>query len=77
MRKRKSIYQIREQAERLQNLASRNSARVKRIMAIESRYVRNIAQSKRFRNDLNQGRGFDVARSRSYSQNTYMGYNAG
>lgn len=41
------------------------------------RYVRNIAQSKQFSNDIYQGRGLEVARGRGYSQNTYMGYNKG
>ena len=46
-------------------------------MRTGERYVRNIAQSKRFFNDISEGRGVDVARGRGYSRNTYMGINAG
>lgn len=77
VKKQKSIYDIRKQVERLQAMASRDTNRVSRIEEIGNRYVRNIASSKRFANDIYKGRGLDVARSRTYSQNTYMGYNNG
>ena len=88
VRRQKSIAQIREQMARLLNATRdvdatsseerRNKqSRFGRIVEIGSRYVRNIAQSKRFANDIYQGRGLDVARGRTYSQNTYMGYNNG
>ena len=51
--------------------------RMNRTMAIGDKYVRNIAQSKSFANAIYGGKGVDVARSRQYSQNTYMGYNNG
>ena len=51
-------------------------ARLGRVIEIGGRYTRNIASSKRFANDVNE-RGVDSARGRSYSQNTYMGINAG
>ena len=50
--------------------------RMNRTMAIGDKYVRNIAQSKRFYNDYKRS-GVESARKRSYSQNTYMGINAG
>ena len=85
--KRKSIQQIREQAARLAQEMQRRSGRststtkavnrISRIGEIAERYIRNIAQSRRFANDVNNGKGIDVARGRRYSQNTYMGINAG
>lgn len=53
-----------------------NQSRFGRIIGIGERYVRNIAQSKRFSDDYNRS-GVENARKRSYSQNTYMGINAG
>lgn len=53
-----------------------NQSRMGRIINIGERYVRNIAQSKRFSNDYKRS-GVESARNRSYSQNTYMGYNNG
>ena len=77
VRGRKSISQIREQQERLTRLARGNNARVDLINRIASKYVTNIAATQRFANDIYGGRGLDVARGRGYSQNTYMGINAG
>lgn len=51
--------------------------RIGRIGNIADRYIRNIAQSKRFANDVYSGKDLKVARGREYSQNTYMGINAG
>lgn len=51
--------------------------RINRIGEIASRYTRNIASSKQFANDINNGKGVNTARGREYSQNTYMGINAG
>ena len=53
-----------------------NQRRFGRIISIGERYVRNIAQSRRFANDYERS-GVDQARNRTYSQNTYMGINAG
>ena len=52
-------------------------SRNRKVTDAASRYTRNIAQSKRFANDLSNDRGLEVARSRGYSQNTYMGRNEG
>ena len=49
-----------------------DSQRVKRINAIGSRYVQNIASMKRFANDVYGGKGLKVARGRKYSRSTYM-----
>ena len=54
-----------------------STARISRISEIADRYVRNIAQSKRFANDIYGGKGIGAARNRKYSQNTYMGSNKG
>ena len=51
--------------------------RLGRIIEIGERYTRNIAGSKQFTNDFFSDRGVDGARGRQYSQNTYMGINAG
>ena len=48
-----------------------------RTLETGDRYIRNIAQSKRFASDVYNGRGIGAARSRRYSRNTYMGINAG
>lgn len=56
---------------------SKNFSRFGRIIKAGERYVRNIAQSKQYANDIYGGKGVDVARGREYSQNTYMGINAG
>ena len=53
-----------------------NASRIDRINGIGERYIRNIAQSKRFFNDYKRS-GVNNARKRTYSQNTYMGYNKG
>ena len=55
---------------------SSNMKRMGRIINIGERYVRNIAQSKRFSNDYERS-GVENARKRTYSQNTYMGINVG
>ena len=57
--------------------AKKSTDTIMNTMRIGERYVRNIAQSKRFSNDVYGGRGIDAARGRKYSQNTYMGINAG
>ena len=54
-----------------------NQRRMGRILRTGDRYVLNIAQSKQYANDIYGGKGVDVARRRAYSQNTYMGVNAG
>ena len=54
-----------------------NQRRMGRILRAGDRYVLNIAQSKQYANDIYGGKGVDVARRREYSQNTYMGINAG
>lgn len=86
VRKQKSIEQIRAQAARLAQEMLRRSGRfvsttqavnrISRIGSIADKYTRNIAQSKRFSNDY-QRSGVENARKRTYSQNTYMGVNAG
>lgn len=53
-----------------------NQRRFGRIISIGERYIRNIAQSRRFSNDYER-KGVNQARQRTYSQNTYMGINAG
>lgn len=53
-----------------------NQRRFGRIISIGERYIRNIAQSRRFTNDYERS-GVEQARNRTYSQNTYMGTNAG
>lgn len=50
---------------------------LERARKATSNYVRNIAQSKSFANAIYGGVGLEAARSREYSQNTYMGYMAG
>ena len=87
-RKRKSIQQIREQAKRLAQEMDRRTLdfsvtptqavrRISRIGEIAERYTRNIAQTRTFANDIYGGRGVETARGRAFSQNTYMGINAG
>lgn len=55
----------------------KNFKRFGRILKVGDRYVLNIAQSKQYANDIYGGKGVDAARRRAYSQNTYMGVNAG
>ena len=74
VRRKKSINQIRAQQERLLSRAEGNRTRTERINRIASNYVRNIAQTKTFANAVDGGAGLSSARSRAYSQNTYMGY---
>lgn len=62
---------------RLQRERGNSISRVERTIAAGDKYVRNIAQSKRFANDVYSGKDLSVARGREYSQNTYMGYNNG
>ena len=50
--------------------------RWKKAESAGNKYIRNIAQSKTFANSVNNG-DLKGARSKQYSQNTYMGYNNG
>lgn len=67
VKRQKSIQQIREQLDRIERARTRNTseALLNRARRVADKYIRNIAQTKRFANDIYQGRGLGVARGRT------------
>ena len=76
-KKGKSSNDIIEQSRRLLSNPNISNERAQRVVEASTRYVNNIGNKKAFARDINQGRGFEGARDRIYSRNSYMGTNAG
>ena len=75
--RKKSANDIIEQTNRLLSNPNMTADRAQKVIDASVRYRNNIASRKAFARDIKQGRGFEGARSRAYSSNTYMGKNEG